>query len=111
MTPAGILKLCMLINTADKGNKPEYRLTELARYYYSDKSLGINRSHFARQDGIQIDDVVRCHNCRGSEFEIGAYVILDDGRQMQISDVNDFPDIDMTDLTLKRVNNYYDVTS
>lgn len=111
MIAGGILKVCKLVNTADKGFKPVYELEEKARYFYSKKSLSVNRSHFARQDGITIDNIVRCHNVLADQFETDEYVVLDNGIQMQITDVNDYPDLNVTDLTLKKVNDLYDVIS
>lgn len=113
MIPGGILKVCKLVNTAEKGYTPVYSLEEKASYFYSKKSLSVNRSHFARQDGIKIDNIVRCHNVLSDQFEVDEYVILDDNTQtqMQIIDVNDYPDLNVTDLTLKKVNDFYDVIS
>lgn len=113
MIAGGILKVCKLVNTAEKGHKPVYELQEKDRYFYSKKSLSVNRSHFARQDGITVDNAVRCHNVLSDQFEVNEYVILDDANntQMQITDVNDYPDLNVTDLTLKKVNDFYDVIS
>lgn len=111
MIPGGILKVCKLVNTAEKGCTPVYSLEEKASYFYSKKSLSVNRSHFSRQDGIKIDNIVRCHNVLSDQFEVDEYVILDDNTQMQIIDVNDYPDLNVTDLTLKKVNDFYDVIS
>lgn len=110
MMPQGILKLCKLVNTANKGKMPVYQLQQTATYFYSERELGITRSHFARQDGITIDLLVRCHIAKASDFTVDEYVVLDDGiTQMQITDINNLPDITAVDLTLKKVNDNYNV--
>jgi len=111
MRAGGILHVCKLVNTAAKTLKPVYELQSLNIFYYDNKNLGMTRAHFARQDGIIIDKIVRCYNCSNSDFSEGEYVVLDDGEQMQITDVNEIVDLDCVDLSLKKVNNFYAVAN
>ena len=109
MRDAGILTLYTLVNTAPKGDKPLEQLSKVGEAFYAEKTVGYNRIYAAMGANERIDTVVRCYN---TEIPYSAkYVILEDGEQYQISIKQKIVDEDATDLTLVRVEDYYDVIS
>ena len=109
MRDAGILTLYNLTNTASQGQMPSEKLVSVGTAYYAEKTVGYNRIYAARGADEQIDMVVRCYN---TEVPYSAkYVILEDGEQYQISVKQKIVDEDATDLTLVRIEEYYDVAT
>lgn len=109
MRDAGILTLCTLTSTAADGNYPAEKLVSVGTAFYAEKTVGYNRIYAARGANEQIDMVVRCYN---TDVPYSAkYAVLEGGDQYQISVKQKIVDEDATDLTLVRVENYYDVAS
>ena len=109
MRDAGILTLYSLVNTAAIGDKPQEKLNKVAEAYYAERTIGYNRIYAAMGANERIDILVRCYN---TEIPYSAkYVILEDGQQYQITVKQKIVDEDATDLTLVRVESYYDVIS
>jgi hypothetical protein len=107
MRDAGILTLYTLVNTATPGNKPLEQLQKVGEAYYAERTVGYNRIYAALGANERIDMVVRCYN---TEIPYSAkYVVLEDGNQYQISIKQKIVDDDATDLTLVRMETYYDV--
>lgn len=107
MRDAGILTLYNLINTAAQGDKPIEKLQKIDEAYYAERTLGYNRIYAAMGANERIDMIVRCYN---TDIPYSAkYVILEDGNQYQISIKQKIVDEDATDLTLIRMETYYDV--
>ena len=107
MRDAGILTLYNLTNTATSGQMPKEQLVSVGTAYYAEKTVGYNRIYAARGANEEIDMVVRCYN---TDIPHSAkYVILEDGVQYQITVKQKIVDEDATDLTLVRVEEYYDV--
>ena len=109
MRDAGILKFYNLTSTSAPGNAPIEKLEALGTAFYAEKTIGYNRIYAARGANESIDTVVRCYN---TDIPYSAkYVILEDGQQYQISVKQKIVDEDATDLTLVRVEDYYDVAN
>jgi SPP1 family predicted phage head-tail adaptor len=109
MRDAGILTLYNLTSTSAMGDAPVEKLVEVGTAFYAEKTVGYNRIYAARGANEQIDTVVRCYN---TDVPYSAkYVILEDGEQYQISVKQKIVDEDATDLTLVRLEDYYDVAS
>jgi SPP1 family predicted phage head-tail adaptor len=109
MRDAGILTLYNLTSTSAMGDAPVEKLVEVSKAFYAEKTIGYNRIYAARGTNEQIDTVVRCYN---TDVPYSAkYVILEDGEQYQISVKQKIVDEDATDLTLVRLEDYYDVAS
>ena len=108
MRDAGILTLYSLQNTADEGDMPAEKLVPIGTAYYAERTVGYNRIYAARGANEEVDTVVRCYN---TDIPYSAkYVILEDGQQYQITVKQKIVDEDATDLTLVRMEDYYDVT-
>lgn len=109
MRDMGILDLCELTTTSAPGDFPAEKLVKIATAYYAEKTVGYNRIYAAKGANQEIDMVVRCFN---TPVPYSAkYAVLEGGDQYQISVKQKIVDEDATDLTLVRMESYYDVIS
>ena len=109
MRDMGLLTLYDLVTTSTSGDMPVEKLSSLGTAFYAEKTVGYNRIYAARGANEEIDIVVRCYN---TDVPYSAkYVVLEDGNQYQISVKQKIVDEDCTDLTLVRLEDYYDVDS
>lgn len=109
MRDMGILTLYNLTNTADNGDMPAEKLVSVGTAYYAERTVGYNRIYAAKGANEEIDSVVRCYN---TDVPYSAkYVVLEDGNQYRITVKQKIVDEDATDLTLVRVEDYYDVAN
>ena len=109
MRDMGILTLYDLVTTSTSGDMPVEKLSSVGTAYYAEKTVGYNRIYAARGANQEIDTVVRCYN---TDVPYSAkYVVLEDGNQYQISVKQKIVDEDATDLTLVRLEDYYNVDS
>lgn len=108
MRDEGILKFYNLKNTSSPGAIPKEQLVYLeVDAYYANRTIGFKRLYAARGNNYRLDKLVRCYNTILPEE--AKYVILEDGRQYRIEDINVIADEDAIDLSLERIANYYDV--
>lgn len=109
MRDMGLLTLYDLVTTSTSGDMPVEKLSSLGTAFYAEKTVGYNRIYAARGANEEIDMVVRCYN---TDVPYSAkYVVLEDGNQYQISVKQKIVDEDCTDLTLVRLEDYYDVSN
>jgi hypothetical protein len=109
MRDMGILTMFTLTNTSGDGDMPVEQLVSVGTAFYAERTVGYNRIYAAKGANQEIDMVVRCYN---TDVPYSAhYVKLEDGNQYQISVKQKIVDEDATDLTLVRLENYYDVVS
>lgn len=105
----GALTLCDLVNTADKGLKPKYVLKKVDEMYFGDRVIGYNRQYAAMGASQVIDKLIRVWRY---PVRIGQYAVID-GDQYRVEFVQDLLDEDqlpVTDITLRRMEKFYDVT-
>lgn len=108
MRDGGIVTLYTLENTAEPGFMPVEKLVEKGTAYYSYSTAGITRIYAAMGANRQFDLVIRCHNM--TELPEGVkYAIPEDGKQYRIDPAQPIYDADAIDLTLVRLEDYYDV--
>ena len=108
MRDQGILKFYDLKNISTAGAKPKEQLVDLEMpAYYAEKTIGYNRMYAAKGASYKLDALVHVYNTRLPEA--AKYVILEDGRQYRIGDVQVIVDEDALDLSLERLNQNYDV--
>lgn len=104
----GILFLCQLENISNDGDMPKESLVKVSRHWYEERMIGINRQYLARGVNEQVDLLARIHHDRTAR--IGMYVLLGNGDQFRISNVSHIEDgLRYTDLTLGRLEDFYDV--
>lgn len=109
MNDSGVLTLYALKNVAEAGDMPTQALVEIEKAYYSERTVGYNRLYAAMGADQQIDMLVRCWNTEIPES--AGYVILEDGKQYQISLKQKIIGTDAVDLTLVRLESYYNVVN
>lgn len=108
MRDGGIVTLYALENIAEPGFMPVEKLVEKGTAYYSYSTAGITRIYAAMGANRQFDLVIRCHNM--TELPEGVkYAIPEDGKQYRIDPAQPIYDADAIDLTLVRLEDYYDV--
>ena len=107
----GLLNLCSLSNVAPKGLKPSYALTTIQQMYYGNRVVGYRRQYAALGANQSVDKVVRVWRYPA---RIGMYAVLENDEQDRIDFVQDMTDedgLEVTDLTLSRLEDYYDVAA
>lgn len=110
MRDEGILTFYSLTNTAEAGMMPTEGLAETGTAYYSRRTVGVTRLYAAQGANQRIDALVRCHNT--PNVPSGAkFVILEDGDQYRVEAVQQMVELDAVDLTLRRLEEFYDVAS
>lgn len=104
----GLLTICSLEDTATAGHKPEEKLVTLATAYYEERRAGITRIYQAMGADHRFDVLVRCFNTDVPRE--GLYVVIDED-QFRIDVCQKIIGQDAIDLTLVKLENYYDVIS
>jgi hypothetical protein len=86
---------------------PAEKLVKICDAYYDERTVGVTRAYAALSANQRIDMLVRCHNTELTpEAE---YAVLEDGDQYRITlKQRQGDDID---LTLERLEAYYDVAA
>lgn len=107
MRDEGKLTIYNLQNTAQKGAMPVEKLVKLDEAYYAVKTIGFNRMYAAKAANSHLDKLVRAYMT--ALPEAAKYVILEDGLQYRITDINVIVDEDACDLSLERLESNYDV--
>lgn len=116
---SGVLTLCNLVNTAEAGDMPSYKLSPVIAEYFGERTIGINRAYLAKGADEQIDMLVRIWD-EGTRPKIGQYAVLTEyryqeneaGDQFRITLVQPVTDEDglrVFDLTLERLVDNYEV--
>lgn len=106
----GILWTCSLTNAATKGSMPKKKLQKVTEYCYGERIVGYGRQYAAKGVNEQVDMLVRIWQDRS--IRIGMYALVNDEEQFRIDNVQHLTDEDglkVTDLTLRRVDDLYDV--
>lgn len=123
---AGIVTICNLVNQAEEGDMPADVL-EVAKdssensliYQFGERAVGYNRQYAAAGVGERVDMLIRIWR---SPVRIGQYAVLTDyfgqeneaGDQYRIDNVQHLVDDDglqVTDLTLYRLDELYEVAT
>lgn len=107
---AGILTVCELVNTADPGRKPVMQLSQLSQHYYGERVIGFSRRYAALGVNERVDLLARIWQDR--TIRVGMYATDANGDQYRIDNVQQLTDDDglqVTDITMSRLEDYYDV--
>ncbi len=106
MRDAGMLSVYYLSNIATTGLMPREGLVKICDAYYYEETVGVTRAYAALSANQRIDMLVRIYN---TELPNNAeYVVLENGEQYRISLKQKRGD--HIDLTLVRLEDYYDCT-
>lgn len=130
MFDSGVLYICNLTDESENGNMPKQVLTKTYKFWFERRTIGVNRQLLAQGNNQVIDLLVRVPGIQ--RINVGQYVVLGNGDQYRINNVSvgntqneytrivksDFINgyktaniigLDFTELTLSKVENYYDV--
>lgn len=108
MDEVGILTICSLQNIAISGKMPTEKLVEIDTAYYQMRQAGVTRIYQALGADRRFDLLVRCFNTTVPRE--GLYVVIDD-EQYRIDICQRIIGKDAVDLTLVKIEEYYDVIS
>ena len=89
---------------------PQEKLIPRSVHYYGERTVGYGRQYAAKGVQEQVDMLVRIWQDRG--VRIGMYILLETEEQFRIDNVQHLLDEDglrVTDITLQRVDDLYDV--
>lgn len=113
MMDAGYLTICDLENQAEAAAMPKEALVKGNKWLFEVRTLGYGRQYAAKGVNEQVDLLVRIW--RDETAGIGCYALLENSRydgQYRIDNVQQLFDddgLEVTDLTLRRLDNLYDV--
>lgn len=107
MRDGGILTICSLQDVRENGFMPKEKLVQEGTAFFSYRTIGVTRMYAALGANRDIEKLVRCWNT--DVPETGMYVIIDDV-QYRIDVAQAVVDEDAVDLTLVRLEEFYDVT-
>ena len=127
MRDDGVLFICDLTNSAQRGDMPKETLTKVGKFFFENRVIGINRQYLAKGVNEQVDRLVRI--AKAENIRIGQYAVLGNGEQFVITNVSHGHDereltrqanknyyktititsLAYTELQLMRLENYYDV--
>ena len=105
----GVVKIYEVTNTAPPGGMPVEGITLKQTLRYKERTVGLTRRHFARQDNVVIRYVLRCPLLR--DVSAQDIAIPNDGKQYRIWDVQYPEDVDppAMDITLEEMKAVYDI--
>lgn len=106
----GLLTIYRLKDVAEKGRMPRQQLVFLSEEYYEERTVGYNRNYAALGADRRVDALVRIW--RLDTVQPNDYAVLEDGNQYRIDFVQHLKDDDglpVSDLTLIRLEDFYDV--
>lgn len=107
MRDEGLLKFYSSQNTSVNGAMPSEKLVDLeVSAYYANKTIGVTRMYAAKGANCKLDKLVWVYNTIVPEA--AKYVILEDGRQYLITDAVQIVDDDAIELSLVRLETYYE---
>ena len=108
MRDGGILTIYSLSDVRENGFMPHEKLVSEGTAFFSYRTIGVTRLYAALGANRDIEKLVRCWNTDLPEE--GKYVIID-GVQYRIDVAQAIVDEDAVDLTLVRLEDFYDVTA
>lgn len=118
MKDDGIVNICDLINEAADGEMPKEKLQKLRAHMFEERIIGYGRQYAAKGANERVDMQIRIW--RDAQVHIGQYALLSDyegqvnpeGDQYRIDNVQQVRDsngLKVTDLTLYRMDELYEV--
>ena len=110
MRDDGILTFYSLNNISLPGWMPVEKLVSVSSAYYGRRTVGVTRLYAAAGANRNFDVLVRCYNTPTVPGD-AKYVILEDGNQYRIDLAQEIVELDAVDLTLVRLEEFYDVAT
>lgn len=107
MREGGIIRLYTLEDVAVPGFMPVEKLVYNCEFYCANVTTGVTRRYAALGANRNFNKVVRCWNCFIDDDV--KYAVDEDGIQYRIDFAEPIYDIDAVDLTLVRLEDFYDI--
>lgn len=127
MRDDGVLYICNLVNEAENGDMPREVLQIVNKHWFEERVIGYGRFYSAQGVNQRVDRLVRIN--LDNNIRIGQYAVLGNGEQFRIDMVSNGQEVfertklidskyyrqpkivgnKYTEITLSRVENYYDV--
>lgn len=127
MRDDGVLYICQLENVAENGDMPKEVLQVINKHWFENRVIGYGRFYTAQGVNQRVDRLVRID--LDNNVRIGMYAVLGNGEQFRIDMVANGQEVfertkmidskyyrqpkivgnKYTELTLSRVEDYYDV--
>lgn len=108
MREGGLIRLYTLENIAEPGFMPTEKLVFNCVFYYADIVTGVTRRYAALGANRDYSKVILCWNAQPIDDRV-QYAIDEDGVQYRIDVANPDYDRDAIELTLVRLEDFYDV--
>ena len=105
----GLVRTYSLRNRAEAGDMPKDRLELYKEFYFGERVVGYGRRYSAKSVNEQADKLIRIWHDRG--IRAGMVAVID-GEQYRVDQVQALLDEDgqrVNDLTLSRLEDFYDV--
>lgn len=112
MDREGLLNICTLENIAAPGFMPVEKLHTVATAYYRKRTVGYNRLYAAMGANQEISLLVRCFNTEVPTYTQQLYVVFPNessDNQFMVSAIQEIVEDGAVDLTLTRMEEYYDL--
>lgn len=106
------LALYKLKNIAEKGLKPSYKLIFQSDEFYGEGVIGYGRHYAALGVDESVDMIARIW--RNDQVRKNDYAVLENGEQFRITFIQQKTDedgLEVTDLTLERLEKNYDIAN
>lgn len=114
MDTEGILKICKVDNVAIPGFMPQEKLVTITTAYYHKRTVGYNRMYAALGANRSITLLVRCFNTEVPSYNEQLYVVFpneENDNQFMVSAIQEIVEEGAVDLTLSRMEEYYDLNT
>ncbi len=114
MDKEGVLQICKVVNTASPGYMPTEKLVVLRTVYYRKRTVGYARMYAALGANQTISLVVRCFNTDVPTYSEQLYVVFpneETDNQFMVSGIQEIVEEEAIDLTLSRMEEYYDLNT
>lgn len=107
----GVLFICTLENVAQNGLKPVQKLVVQNKFWFQERTIGLNRQYLAKGVNERVDLYVYIHHNR--KVRAGMYAMLGNGEQFRINSVHhvieENTNLIYTTMEMQRLDNNYDV--
>lgn len=110
MRDGGIVGIYALTNTAQPGFMPVEQLSQVGQFWFAYRTAGVTRRYAAKGANVEFDFVIRCFNTVALPLG-GKYAVFEDGSQYLIETAEPMFTEDAIDLTLKRLEDFYDIAT
>ena len=109
MFDAGLVDIYTIFNTAEAGDIPKEGLIYGSSYWYEERSVGITRFYAALKMDVKIERLIRIW--RVNSIDTSQICKIDEVqyRIVQVQHVKNEDGLEVTDLSLERLGETYDI--